>query len=86
MHLSGVEVSTSLFDVFNIPNRWKDDAAARNSHYERSSPKALHLLALDPIVETTADKNSYGFRQQRSCADAIEQCFKTLPDQIHSGF
>src|SRR6266496_4001054 len=22
--------------------------------------------------------NSYGFRQQRSCADAIEQCFKTL--------
>jgi RNA-directed DNA polymerase len=40
--------------------------------------QALHLLALDPIIETTADKNSYGFRQQRSCADAIEQCFKTL--------
>ena len=40
--------------------------------------QALHLLALDPVVETTADKNSYGFRQQRSCADAIEQCFKAL--------
>jgi len=40
--------------------------------------QALHLLALDPIVETTADKNSYGFRQQRSCADAIQQCFQTL--------
>src|SRR3981081_1968803 len=40
--------------------------------------QALHLLALDPVAETTADKNSYGFRQQRSCADAIEQCFKTL--------
>jgi RNA-directed DNA polymerase len=40
--------------------------------------QALYLLALDPVVETTADKNSYGFRQQRSCADAIEQCFKTL--------
>ena len=40
--------------------------------------QALHLLALDPVVETTADHNSYGFRQQRSCADAIEQCFKTL--------
>ena len=37
--------------------------------------QALHLLALDPVVETTADKNSYGFRPQRSCADAIEQCF-----------
>src|SRR5882762_9562212 len=35
--------------------------------------QALYLLALDPIMETTADKNSYGFRQQRSCADAIEQ-------------
>jgi RNA-directed DNA polymerase len=40
--------------------------------------QALHLLALDPVVETTADTNSYGFRQQRSCADAIEQCFKIL--------
>jgi RNA-directed DNA polymerase len=40
--------------------------------------QALHLLALDPVVETTADKNSYGFRQQRSCADAIEQAFNAL--------
>jgi len=40
--------------------------------------QALHLLALDPVAETTADNNSYGFRQERSCADAIEQCFKTL--------
>jgi RNA-directed DNA polymerase len=40
--------------------------------------QALHLLALDPVVETTADHNSYGFRQQRSCADAIGQCFTTL--------
>src|SRR6516162_5303938 len=40
--------------------------------------QALHLLALDPIAETTADKNSYGFRQQRSCADAIQQCFVAL--------
>jgi RNA-directed DNA polymerase len=42
------------------------------------SHQALYLLALDPVVETTADKNSYGFRQQRSCADAIEQCFTAL--------
>ena len=40
--------------------------------------QALHLLALDPAVGTTADKNSYGFRQQRSCADAIGQCFNVL--------
>src|SRR5208282_6563959 len=40
--------------------------------------QALHLLALDPVAETTADKNSYGFRQQRSCADAIGQCYLAL--------
>jgi RNA-directed DNA polymerase len=40
--------------------------------------QALYLLALDPVAETTADANSYGFRLARSTADAIEQCFKLL--------
>ena len=40
--------------------------------------QALHLLALDPIAEVHADPNSYGFRTQRSTADAIEQCFTCL--------
>ena len=40
--------------------------------------QSLYLLALDPIAETIADKNSYGFRPLRSTADAIEQCFKSL--------
>lgn len=40
--------------------------------------QALHLLALDPVAETTADLNSYGFRKDRSTHDAIEQCFTTL--------
>ena len=39
---------------------------------------ALHLLALEPVSETTADKNSYGFRPKRGAADAIEQCFICL--------
>lgn len=38
----------------------------------------LYLLALDPIAETTGDKNSYGFRRERSTADAIEACFNEL--------
>jgi RNA-directed DNA polymerase len=40
--------------------------------------QALYLQALDPIAETTADPNSYGFRKERSCADAMEQCATTL--------
>ena len=40
--------------------------------------QALHLLALDPVAETKGDPNSYGFRSERSTADAIEQCFIAL--------
>jgi RNA-directed DNA polymerase len=40
--------------------------------------QALHLLALEPIAETTADPDSYGFRPARSTADAIVQCFILL--------
>jgi len=40
--------------------------------------QALYLLALDPVAETTGDPNSYGFRQGRSTADAIGQCFTVL--------
>src|SRR6202051_5076208 len=47
--------------------------------------QALHLLALDPVAETTADNNSYGFRQQRSCADAIGQCYLFLTHRHHPG-
>jgi RNA-directed DNA polymerase len=40
--------------------------------------QALYLEGLDPIAETTADPNSYGFRKERSTADAIGQCFIAL--------
>lgn len=40
--------------------------------------QALHLLTLDPISETQADANSYGFRPYRRCADAIARCFDLL--------
>src|SRR5262249_35006172 len=40
--------------------------------------QALYLLALEPVVESKADRNAYGFRPKRSAADAIEQCFKVL--------
>jgi RNA-directed DNA polymerase len=40
--------------------------------------QALHLLALEPVAETTADPNSYGFRPERASRDAIVQCFNAL--------
>ncbi|ETW99292.1 MAG: hypothetical protein ETSY2_41240 [Candidatus Entotheonella gemina] len=58
--------STNRFRPLSIPTM-----------YDRAM-QALYLLALDPIVETQGDPNSYGFRTERSTADAIEQCFIVL--------
>ncbi len=44
--------------------------------------QALYLLALAPVAETTADPNSYGFREGRSCADAIQQAFTCLARRV----
>ena len=40
--------------------------------------QALYKLALSPVAETTADRNSYGFREGRACADAIAAAFNAL--------
>ena len=40
--------------------------------------QALYLLALEPVAETQADPNSYGFRPMRASRDAAEQCFIAL--------
>ena len=44
----------------------------RRVYIPKSDGKTMRPLG------TTAEKNSYGFRPQRSCADAIEQCFNAL--------
>ncbi|MEQ1532888.1 MAG: group II intron reverse transcriptase/maturase [Sideroxydans sp.] len=43
--------------------------------------QALHLLALDPVSETTGDSHSYGFRRERSTADAIAQVRNALSNK-----
>ena len=40
--------------------------------------QALHALGLAPIAETLADPNSYGFRDGRRCADALEHAHIVL--------
>ena len=40
--------------------------------------QALYLMALEPIAETTADANSYGFRKFRSAADAMDALHRWL--------
>jgi RNA-directed DNA polymerase len=40
--------------------------------------QALYLMALDPVAETILDDESFGFRQKRSTADAIEAIYKAV--------
>src|SRR2546428_2749242 len=56
-------------------NRWRPLSIP--TMYARAM-QALYLLTLDPIAETLGDPNSYGFRRERSPADAMEQCFNVL--------
>src|SRR3984893_18630036 len=48
--------------------------------------QALHLLALDPVSETTADGHSYGFRKGRAARDALAQCFIVLGRATRAGW
>jgi RNA-directed DNA polymerase len=40
--------------------------------------QALHLMALEPIAETTGDRTSFGFRKNRSAHDAMAYMFRLL--------
>jgi RNA-directed DNA polymerase len=40
--------------------------------------QALYLVALEPVAATLAEPNAYGFRLERSTADAIDQCQRVL--------
>jgi RNA-directed DNA polymerase len=57
------------------PNRWRPLSIP--TMHDRAM-QALYLLGLDPIAETLGDPNSYGFRTERSTADAMEQCCNVL--------
>src|SRR5947199_1165306 len=48
--------------------------------------QALYLLALDPVAETTADPNSYGFRSERSTADAMVQCYNIFGNRYSAPY
>jgi RNA-directed DNA polymerase len=48
--------------------------------------QALYLLALDPVAETTADPNSYGFRSERSTADAMVQCYNIFGNRYSARY
>ena len=48
--------------------------------------QALHLLGLEPVAESTSDSNSYGFRRNRSTADAMSQIFICMSQKASAGW
>ena len=71
----------SVLASFLAVEKERQDASSGDSHDERSGDAGIYLQALDPIAETMADPNSYGFRKERSTADAIEQCHIVLSNR-----
>lgn len=59
-------------------DKGKEDGSTRPlgipTMYDRAM-QCLYSLALDPVAESLADENSYGFRKGRSALDAGEQVF-----------
>lgn len=53
--------------------------------YDRAM-QALHLLGLEPVVESQSDPNSYGFRRNRSTADAMSQLFISLSQKASANW
>src|SRR5262249_18131461 len=59
----------------------KSNGKQRHGGMARMTDRAMHalyLLGLDPITEALADGHSYGFRLERCCADALDECHKIL--------
>jgi len=44
--------------------------------------QALYLQALEPVIESTSDPKSYGFRPDRSTADAMVELFHLLAPEV----
>ena len=58
-------------------NNYKKRPLSIPTMFDRAM-QALYKLALAPVAETTADRNSYGFRECRACADAVAAAFNAL--------
>ncbi|MBF0627974.1 MAG: hypothetical protein HQL91_07115, partial [Magnetococcales bacterium] len=87
--MTGISASTSrsALGAQGANATWPVNPSARRSMRVRAlgiptlhdrGKQALHLLAVEPLAEGSADPNSYGFRPYRSTKDASGSLFTGL--------
>ena len=77
-HAASARLSAATAAPCVHPQEQRQDASSGIPTMTDRAMQALYLLGLDPIEETLADRHSYGFRLERCCADALEQCHQVL--------
>ena len=75
-------LSTTTTETGFYSQKQREVKAARNTDNEGQGDAGTSPVSTYPVSETTADNNSYGFRPERSTADARQQCFNALAKEI----
>jgi retron-type reverse transcriptase len=75
---SNEDITLNRYDVSTFPRAKGRSGPSRFQPCGTGRCKPCTGLSLDPVAQTTADPNSYGFRRGRWAADAIEACFIAL--------
>ena len=75
---SNAEATSNAAEKSSYQEEQRQTATVGNTDNERQSHASTLSYGIGAVSETTADTRSYGFRKERCCMDAIQQCHNIL--------